>query len=57
MDLKGEDSVPDTVHHAVVLVDPLTDLSWQSFSNRILTDGVHGQDRVIQHLDTRGRLV
>ncbi len=28
VDLKGKDSVPETVDHAVIVVDPLTDLSW-----------------------------
>lgn len=29
VDLKGEDSVPDTVHHVVVLVNPKNDKSWE----------------------------
>ena len=28
VDLKGEDAVPDTVHHCVALVDPKKDQSW-----------------------------
>ena len=28
VDLKGEDAVPDTVHHCVALVDPKRDQSW-----------------------------
>ena len=28
IDLKGEDAVPDTVHHVVVMVDPSTDREW-----------------------------
>ncbi|XP_065344999.1 ATP-dependent RNA helicase Ddx1 [Cloeon dipterum] len=43
VDLKGEDSVPDTVHHIVVPVDPKADLTWKSCQNRIKTDGVHQQ--------------
>ncbi|XP_059471757.1 ATP-dependent RNA helicase Ddx1 [Neocloeon triangulifer] len=41
VDLKGEDSVPDTVHHVVVKVDPKTDQSWQNSGPHITTDGVH----------------
>lgn len=29
VDLKGEDSVPDTVHHVVVPVNPKTDRLWE----------------------------
>lgn len=47
IDLKGEDVVPETVHHVVSLVDPLTDQSWQKLRSQkrhIQTDGVHAQD-------------
>ncbi|KAI9561095.1 hypothetical protein GHT06_012051 [Daphnia sinensis] len=46
IDLKGEDSVPDTVHHVVVTVDPRTDMSWHNLPRRIPTDGVHANDRL-----------
>lgn len=29
VDLKGEDSVPETVHHVVVPVNPKTDKLWE----------------------------
>lgn len=29
VDLKGEDSVPETVHHVVVIVNPKTDKLWE----------------------------
>lgn len=29
VDLKGEDSVPETVHHVVVPVNPKTDRQWE----------------------------
>jgi len=29
VDLKGEDSVPETVHHVVVPVNPKTDHLWE----------------------------
>lgn len=41
VDLKGEDAVPETVHHIVVTVDPQKDKSWRNLRNRIETDGVH----------------
>lgn len=47
VDLKGEDSVPDTVHHVVVTVDPRTDMSWNNLTKRIPTDGVHSNDRLV----------
>lgn len=46
VDLKGEDAVPDTVHHVVVQVDPRTDLSWHSMRQHVNTDGVHARDNV-----------
>ncbi|OQV19902.1 ATP-dependent RNA helicase DDX1 [Hypsibius exemplaris] len=49
IDLKGQDSVPDTVHHVVLLVNPKTDESWYNSKRAIATDGVHKND----HLDFR----
>ncbi|XP_016974727.1 ATP-dependent RNA helicase Ddx1 [Drosophila rhopaloa] len=46
VDLKGEDAVPETVHHVVCLVDPQADTSWESLRHPINTDGVHAQDNV-----------
>ncbi|XP_012232015.1 ATP-dependent RNA helicase Ddx1 [Linepithema humile] len=46
VDLKGEDAVPETVHHVVVMVDPQTDKSWHNMRNHIETDGVHARDNV-----------
>ena len=45
VDLKGQDSVPDTVHHVVVPVDPRTDRGWASYRAPVQTDGVHAEDR------------
>ena len=45
VDLKGQDSVPDTVHHVVVPVDPRQDRSWTSYRNPVQTDAVHAEDR------------
>ena len=45
VDLKGEDSVPETVHHVVIRVDPRKDLSWkEKRDNKLRTDGVHQKD-------------
>lgn len=46
VDLKGEDAVPETVHHVVVRVDPQKDTAWHNMRQRIQTDGVHAQDNV-----------
>ena len=45
VDLKGLDSVPDTVHHVIVPVDPRSDKGWTSYRAPVTTDGVHAQDR------------
>ncbi|XP_022673538.1 ATP-dependent RNA helicase DDX1-like [Varroa destructor] len=44
VDLKGEDSVPETVHHVVCIVNPQKDESWRTLSRHITTDGVHARD-------------
>ncbi|XP_020803078.1 ATP-dependent RNA helicase Ddx1 [Drosophila serrata] len=46
VDLKGEDAVPETVHHVVCLVDPKADTRWQSLRQAIPTDGIHDRDNV-----------
>lgn len=46
VDLKGEDAVPETVHHVVVMVDPQKDRSWENLKKHIQTDGVHANDNV-----------
>lgn len=46
VDLKGEDAVPETVHHVVVTVDPQKDKSWYNLRNHVETDGVHARDNV-----------
>ena len=62
IDLKGQDSVPDTVHHVICRVDPLRDDSWKTLfgdrnaERRIHTDTVHHQgDRLSPHVETRGK--
>ncbi|XP_046814576.1 ATP-dependent RNA helicase Ddx1 isoform X1 [Vespa crabro] len=46
VDLKGEDTVPETVHHVVVIVDPQKDKLWQNLRRNIETDGVHSRDNI-----------
>lgn len=49
VDLKGEDAVPETVHHCVAMVNPKKDLSWVSLYQQrkgVLTDDVHKHDRI-----------
>ena len=54
VDLKGEDSVPETVHHVFVNVDPCKDESWRNLSKRIPTDGVHSRDRLVNTSSSPG---
>ncbi len=46
MIIKGEDSVPDTVHHVVFRIDPREDLEWKSLKRSIKTDEVHAKDHL-----------
>jgi len=46
VDLKGEDAVPETVHHVVVPIDPRKDLLWHSLKQHVQTDEVHLRDNV-----------
>lgn len=46
IDLKGEDSVPDTVHHVVLRIDPKKNNTFRDLENLFQTDGVHERDNV-----------
>ncbi|XP_020603286.1 ATP-dependent RNA helicase DDX1-like [Orbicella faveolata] len=46
VDLKGQDAVPETVHHVVCHVDPRADNSWQKLKNKVKTDGIHAKDNM-----------
>lgn len=46
IDLKGQDSVPETVHHVVCMVNPKKDTSWAKLQRHVATDGVHREDHV-----------
>jgi ATP-dependent RNA helicase DDX1 len=56
IDLKGQDSVPDTIHHCVCLIDPIDDGSWRTMKKYIATDGVHVTDRLNYHSESKGLL-
>jgi len=45
VDLKGKDSVPETVYHACIKIDPTKNLDWQN-ATFFPTDGVHERDRM-----------
>ena len=56
VDLKGKDSVPETVHHVIISVDPSKDRSWvknnknnssSNFNNiDVPTDNIHQKDNI-----------
>ena len=52
VDLKGQDSVPETVHHVVLPCNPKVDAVWANLRNSIPTDGVHFHDRTGAGQDT-----
>ncbi|KAF2360261.1 DEAD/DEAH box helicase domain [Trinorchestia longiramus] len=55
IDLKGEDAVPETVHHVVLHIDPREDTSWSSLRTHVQTDGVHARDDVRKGNNTPGQ--
>lgn len=60
IDLKGEDSVPETVHHVVFRIDPgKDDVLQYPLNTPIQTDGVHYDDRINlrkKHLNNKEEL-
>lgn len=56
VDLKGQDSVPDTIHHCVCVVDPREDTSWRTIKRHVQTDGVHATDRLNFQSDSKEML-
>lgn len=54
VDLKGQDSIPDTIHHCVCIVDPREDTSWRNLKRRVQTDGVHATDRLNFQSESKG---
>ena len=53
VDLKGLDSVPDTIHHCVCVIDPSEDREWRSLRRHVATDGVHATDRLNRQQDSK----
>ncbi|WAR11422.1 DDX1-like protein, partial [Mya arenaria] len=49
IDLKGQDSVPETV----CMVDPLKDTRWKDLRQHVETDGVHSEDKIQPHGTTQ----
>jgi ATP-dependent RNA helicase DDX1 len=56
VDLKGQDSVPDTIHHCVCIMNPREDQSWRTLRRHIQTDGVHSLDRLNFQGDSKGTI-
>ena len=56
IDLKGQDSVPDTILHCVCIIDPKEDTTWRDLKKHVETDGVHSTDRLNYHSESRGQL-
>lgn len=61
VDLKGKDSVPETVHHVVIPVDPSADRSWSlpasdDPSLAVPTDGIHAKDKIGSNLQSAKEL-
>lgn len=56
IDLKGQDSVPDTVHHVVCRVNPISMSMWKNLSTHWTTDGVHEHDVMNTQQPSKGML-
>ena len=55
VDLKGKESVPETVHHVQYQVDPTEDRSWLQKEPKIETDGVHSVDKEASNLGAHSK--
>jgi ATP-dependent RNA helicase DDX1 len=54
IDLKGQDSVPDTIHHCVCVMDPKEDTTWRNLRRHVQTDAVHATDRLNYQSESKG---
>lgn len=54
--LKGQDSVPDTIHHCVCVIDPKIDTEWRNMNRHVVTDGVHSTDRLNYQSESKGMI-
>lgn len=54
IDLKGQDTVPETIHHCVCVIDPREDSGWRTMKRRIRADGVHDTDILNFQSDSKG---
>ncbi|GMH45072.1 hypothetical protein BSKO_13029 [Bryopsis sp. KO-2023] len=53
VDLKGKDSVPETVDHVLVNIDPYQDKSWLQANPRVPTDNCHALERIGPEIQTK----
>ncbi len=56
VDLKGQDTVPDTIHHCVCVIDPKEDTEWRALKKHVQTDAVHATDRLNFHSESKEML-
>ncbi|CAF0788217.1 unnamed protein product [Adineta steineri] len=56
VDLKGQDAVPETVHHVVCIIDPKKNTIWRGLRNHIKTDDVHLNDQLNIQSDSKETL-
>lgn len=56
VDLKGQDAVPETVHHVICTVDPKKNTLWRGLRNHIKTDDVHLNDQLNYQSDSKEML-
>lgn len=54
IDLKGQDTIPDTIHHCVCIIDPKVDTTWRNLKRHVQTDCVHATDRLNYHSESKG---
>lgn len=45
VDLKGQDAVPETVHHVVCYIDPKVDTSWHKLERKVKVGGQHARSK------------
>jgi len=52
-DLKGLDSVSDTIHHCVCVIDPSENKEWRSLSRNVATDRDNVMDNLKRQQDPK----
>lgn len=51
--MQGKESIPESVDHVLVPIDPRQDRSWLQSAPEVHTDNVHAYDKVGPQLHTR----